>query len=152
MSFCGAIEMAGIITFSTSIIKGGVEKFALKQPMFLPSPIDPLYSSKLIFEGISVDYHGDGTQYNMDATVAYKQAALNAIAYLRKLGYTREQAYLLLSAAPVESHIGAVVDSPNACVTLALPLGIFEHDILPKEEGLKKLPFGQCAVRSDGVL
>lgn len=152
MSFCGAIEMAGIITFSTSIIKGGVEKFALKQPIFLPSPIDPLYSSKLIFEGISVDYHGDGTQYNMDATVAYKQAALNAIAYLQKLGYTREQAYLLLSAAPVESHVGAVVDSPNACVTLALPLGIFEHDILPKEEGLKKLPFGQCAVRSDGVL
>ncbi|KAI5981937.1 Acetamidase Formamidase [Pisolithus albus] len=145
MSFCGAIEMAGIITFSTSIIKGGVEKFALKQPVFLPSPIDPLYSSKLIFEGISVDYHGDGTQYNMDATVAYKQAALNAIAYLQKLD-------LLLSAAPVESHIGAVVDSPNACVTLALPLGIFEHDILPKEEGLKKLPFGQCAVRSDGVL
>jgi hypothetical protein len=34
---------------------------------------------------------------------------------------------LLLSAAPVESHVGAIVDSPNACVTLALPLGIFEH-------------------------
>jgi len=28
---------AGIITFSTSIIKGGVEKFALKQPIFLVS-------------------------------------------------------------------------------------------------------------------
>ncbi|EGO24964.1 hypothetical protein SERLADRAFT_370177 [Serpula lacrymans var. lacrymans S7.9] len=145
LSFCGAIEMAGVIKFSTSIIKGGIEKFALKQPIFLPSPIDPLYSSKLVFEGISVDYHGDGKQYNMDATVAYKQAALNAIAYLQK-------AYLLLSAAPVESHVGAVVDSPNACVTLALPLGIFEHDILPKEEGLTKLNFGQCAVRSDGVL
>ncbi|KAI0791161.1 Acetamidase Formamidase [Abortiporus biennis] len=152
LSFCGAIEMAGIITFSTSIIKGGVEKFALKQPIFLPSPIDPLYSSKLIFEGISVDYHGDGKQYNMDATVAYKQAALNAIAYLMKIGYTREQAYLLLSAAPVESHVGAVVDSPNACVTLALPLGIFEHDILPKEEGLTKKDFGQCAIRSDGIV
>jgi len=152
LSFCGAIEMAGIITFSTSIIKGGVEKFALKQPIFLPSPIDPLYSAKLVFEGISVDYHGDGKQYNMDATVAYKQAALNAISYLMKIGYTREQAYLLLSAAPVESHVGAVVDSPNACVTLALPLGIFEHDILPKETGLIKQDFGQCAIRSDGVL
>ncbi|KIK63572.1 hypothetical protein GYMLUDRAFT_259300 [Collybiopsis luxurians FD-317 M1] len=152
LSFCGAIEMAGIITMSTSIIKGGVEKFALKQPIFLPSPVDPLYSAKLIFEGISVDYHGDGKQYNMDATVAYKQAALNAITYLMKIGYTREQAYLLLSAAPVESHVAALVDSPNACVTLALPLGIFEHDILPKEEGLKKLDFGQCAIRSDGVV
>ncbi|GBE88418.1 Acetamidase Formamidase [Sparassis latifolia] len=152
ISFCGAIEMAGIITFKTSIIKNGVEKFALKQPLFLPSPVDPLYSAKLIFEGISVDYHGDGKQYNMDATVAYKQAALNAIAYLMKLGYTREQAYLLLSAAPVESHVGAIVDSPNACVTLALPLGIFDHDILPKEEGLTKKEFGQCAIRSDGVV
>ena len=75
---------------------------------------------------------------------------------------------LLLSAAPVESHVGAVVDSPNACVTLALPLGIFEHvrcltssaylahvysqDILPKEEGLTKKDFGQCAIRSDGII
>ncbi|KAA1467198.1 Acetamidase/Formamidase [Dentipellis sp. KUC8613] len=136
---------AGIITFSTSVIKGGIEKFALKQPIFLPSPIDPLYSSKLIFEGISVDYHGDGKQYNMDATVAYKQAARNAIAYLEKV-------HLLLSAAPVESHVGAVVDSPNACVTLALPLGIFDFDILPREEGLTKHDLGQCAIRSDGVL
>ncbi|TFK50188.1 Acetamidase/Formamidase [Heliocybe sulcata] len=150
ISFCGAIEMAGIITFNCSIIKGGVEKFALKQPIFLPSPIDPMYSAKLIFEGISVDLHGDGKQYNMDATVAYKQAALNAITYLMKV--PREQAYLLLSAAPVESHVGAIVDSPNACVTLALPLGIFEHDILPKDEGLTKKDFGQCAIRSDGVL
>ncbi|KAH9838647.1 Acetamidase/Formamidase [Rhodofomes roseus] len=152
MSFCGAIEMAGIITLQTSIIKGGVEKFALKQPIFLPSPVDPLYSAKLVFEGISVDLHGDGKQYDMDATVAYKQAALNCIAYLMKLGYTREQAYLLLSAAPVESHIGAIVDSPNACVTLALPLGIFQNDILPRDEGLTKRDFGQCAIRSDGVV
>jgi len=88
----------------------------------------------------------------MDASVAYKQAALNAIAYLQKIGYTREQAYLLLSAAPIESHVGALVDSPNACVTLAIPTGIFEHDILPKPEGFTKKDFGQCAVRSDGVV
>ncbi|KIM37843.1 hypothetical protein M413DRAFT_20149 [Hebeloma cylindrosporum] len=147
MSFCGAIEMAGIITFSTSVIKGGVEKFALKQPIFLPSPVDPMYSQKLVFEGLSVDIHGDGKQYNMDATVAYKQAALNAIAYLMKIGYN-----LLLSAAPVESHVGAIVDSPNACVTLAIPTGIFEHDILPHPDGLAKKDFGQCAIRSDGVV
>lgn len=63
----------------------------------------------------------------MDATVAYKQAALNCIAYLRKLGYTREQAYLLLSAAPVQAHLAAIVDSPNACVTLGLPTEIFDE-------------------------
>jgi formamidase len=152
MSFCGAIEMAGIITFNTSIIKGGIEKFALKQPIFLPSPIDPVYSAKLVFEGLSVDVHGDGKQYNMDASVAYKQAALNAIAYLEKIGYTRQQAYLLLSAAPIESHVGALVDSPNACVTLAIPTGIFDHDILPNPDGFPKRDFGQCAIRTDGVV
>ncbi|KAI0766789.1 Acetamidase Formamidase [Irpex lacteus] len=157
ISFCGAIEMAGIITLRTSIIKGGVEKFALKNPIFLPSPVDPMYSAKLIFEGISVDLHGDGKQYNMDATVAYKQAALNAIEYLIKVSKflilrVTEEGNLLLSAAPVESHVGAIVDSPNACVTLGIPIGIFEHDILPKEEGLVKKDFGQCAIRSDGVV
>jgi len=152
MSFCGAIEMAGIITFNTHIIKNGVEKFALKQPIFLPSPIDPVYSTKLTFVGISVDYHGDGKQYNMDATVAYKMAARNAIAYLQKLGYTKEQAYLLLSAAPIESHVGAIVDSPNACVTMGIPVRIFEDDILPKNEGLTTKDYRQCAIRSDGVV
>ncbi|KAH6901203.1 Acetamidase/Formamidase [Coprinopsis sp. MPI-PUGE-AT-0042] len=145
MSFCGAIEMAGIITLKTSIIKGGVEKFALRQPIFLPSPVDPVYSQKLVFEGISVDIHGGGKQYNMDTTVAYKQAALNAIAYLNKV-------HLLLSAAPIESHVAAIVDSPNACVTLGIPTAIFEHDILPHPDGLVKRDFGQCAIRSDGVL
>ncbi|KAE9406707.1 Acetamidase/Formamidase [Gymnopus androsaceus JB14] len=146
MSFCGAIEN-GVVTFSTSIIKGGVEKFALKQPIFLVSLRKTISVSEIYLLKVS---YGDGKQYNMDATVAYKQAALNAINYLMKV--PREQAYLLLSAAPVESHVGAMVDSPNACVTLALPLGIFEHDILPKEEGLKKLDFGQCAIRSDGIV
>ncbi|KDQ59011.1 hypothetical protein JAAARDRAFT_715282 [Jaapia argillacea MUCL 33604] len=114
-----AIEMAGIITFSTSIIKGGVEKFAMKQPMFLPSPIDPLYSSKVsLFPHI---FNGDGKQYNMDATVVYKQAALNAIAYLQMARVFRLD--LLLFTAPIESHVGTVVDSPNACVTLPCHLG-----------------------------
>ncbi|THH15349.1 hypothetical protein EUX98_g9479 [Antrodiella citrinella] len=67
-------------------------------------------SSQLVFEGVSVDIYGDGDECNMDATVVYKQAALNVIAYLMKIGYIRERTYLLLSAAPVESHDGAIED------------------------------------------
>lgn len=79
---------------------------------------------------------GTGAQYSMDATVAYKQAALNTIEYLTKvLGYSREQAYLLLSAAPVDSHVAGLVDSPNACVTMSLPVGIFDFDIDPSQDG-----------------
>ncbi|GAA6057519.1 hypothetical protein JCM3770_000564 [Rhodotorula araucariae] len=150
MSFCGAIEMSGVITLKCSVVKGGVDKFALKQPIFLPSPIDPLYTQQLTFEGIGVDLHGDGSQKSMCATTAYKQAALNTIAYLKKLGYTIEQAYLLLSAAPVESHVAALVDVPNACVTMSLPPTIFDRDILPHPDGLEKRDYGQCAIRSDG--
>ncbi|TFK98168.1 Acetamidase/Formamidase [Pterulicium gracile] len=46
VSFCGAIETAGIITLKTSTIKDGVENFALRLPIFLPSPVDPVYSSQ----------------------------------------------------------------------------------------------------------
>ncbi|KAI5475570.1 putative formamidase [Pseudohyphozyma bogoriensis] len=151
ISFCGAIEMAGIISLKCSVIKNGVDKFALKNPIFMPSPVDPLYANQIVFEGVSVDVHGDGKQYDMDATVAFKQATLNCIAYLKKLGYTHEQAYLLLSAAPVESHVGAIVDSPNACVTMGLPTAIFDRDILPHPDGLVKKDYGQAAIRSDGV-
>jgi formamidase len=40
-----------------------------------------------VFEGLSVDE--TGKQHYLDATVAYKRAVLNAIAYLSKFGYTR---------------------------------------------------------------
>jgi len=51
-----------------------------------------MYKEQIIFQGISVDVHGDGKQSFMDATVAYKQAALNTMDYLMGLGYSREQA------------------------------------------------------------
>ncbi|MCO5566628.1 hypothetical protein L7F22_020305 [Adiantum nelumboides] len=92
LSFCGAIEMAGITTLKVDLIKNGVEKFAMTMPIFLPSPIDPIYAEKvcptpllpraeicspssaqLVFQGISVDLHnGTGKQESMDATLAFK--------------------------------------------------------------------------------
>ncbi|HAX77890.1 MAG TPA: formamidase, partial [Cyanobacteria bacterium UBA11372] len=46
-------------------------------------------------------------------------------------GYTGEQVYLLLGAAPVEGRISGIVDIPNACCTLAVPTAIFERNVLP---------------------
>jgi formamidase len=87
------------------------------------------YSRYLMFEGISVDEQGK--QYYLDAHIAYRQAVLNAIAYLKQFGFSGEQAYLLLSSAPVEGRINDIVDIPNAYCTLALPIDIFEKSILP---------------------
>jgi formamidase len=130
ISFCGAIEMSGYIDLHVDIIKGGMEKYGMVNPIFKPGPVEPRYSEYLVFEGISVDEF-TGKQYYMDVHIAYRRACLNAIEYLKKFGYTGEQAYLLLSCAPVEGRISGIVDIPNACATLAIPTEIFNQDILP---------------------
>ena len=60
---------------------------------------------------------------------------MHAIDYLTAFGYSREQAYLLLGAAPIEAHLSSVVDIPNACATLYLPTDIFDLDIRPSTDG-----------------
>ncbi|MFT6154267.1 MAG: formamidase [Bermanella sp.] len=136
ITFCGAIEMAGWIHLRVSLIKDGMEKYAIKNPIFKPSPITPRYDDYIIFEGISVDEHGK--QHFLDVNVAYRQACLNAIEYLKKFGYSGAQAYSLLGTAPVQGHISGVVDVPNSCATLWLPTDIFEFDIKPNADGPTK--------------
>ena len=133
ITFCGAIEMAGWIHIKVSLIKDGVKKYGVKNPIFKPSPIQPEYKQHLIFEGISVDETGH--QHYLDAHVSYRMACLNAIEYLKKFGYSGAQAYAILGTAPVQGHISGIVDIPNVCATLFLPTEIFEFDINPCSEG-----------------
>lgn len=130
ISFCGAIEQSGYLDLHVDVIKGGMAKYAMVNPIFKPGPVEPRYSEYLVFEGISVDEF-TGEQYYLDPHVSYRRACLNAIEYLKKFGFTGEQAYLLLSCAPVEGRLSGVVDIPNACATLALPTAIFDKSILP---------------------
>jgi formamidase len=141
ITFCGAIEMAGWLDLRVSLIKGGVAKYGIVNPIFQPSPVEPRYLRHLIFEGISVDE--DGKQYYLDAHVAYRRACLNAIEYMKKFGYTGEQAYAILGTAPVEGHISGIVDIPNACATVFLPTEIFKFDIMPNASGPKKMVTGK---------
>jgi formamidase len=115
------------------LIKGGMAKYGVKNPIFKPSPITPQYNDFLIFEGISVDESGQ--QHYLDVNVAYRQACLNAIEYMKKFGYSGAQAYSILGTAPVQGHISGVVDIPNACATLWLPTQIFDFDISPNALG-----------------
>lgn len=133
ITFCGAIEMAGWVHMRVSLLKGGMAKYGIKNPIFKPSPITPTYNDYLIFEGISVDEWGK--QHYLDVHVAYRQACLNAIAYLTKFGYSKAQAHSILGTAPVQGHISGVVDIPNACATLWLPTQIFDFDINPNAAG-----------------
>jgi formamidase len=133
ITFCGAIEMAGWLHLKVEVIKDGMAKYGVKNPIFKPSPITPNYKDYLIFEGISVDEAGK--QHYLDVTIAYRQACLNAIEYLKKFGYSGAQAYSILGTAPVQGHISGVVDVPNACATLWLPTEIFDFDVMPSSAG-----------------
>ncbi|MBN8968354.1 MAG: acetamidase/formamidase family protein [Rhizobiales bacterium] len=147
ITFCGAIEMAGWIDIGVGLIKGGMAKYGIINPIFKPSPIDPHFDDYLIFEGISVDEH-TGEQYYLDAHVAYRRACLNAIEYLKKFGYSGEQAYSILGTAPVEGRIAGIVDIPNVCATVAIPTKIFEFDINPSSTGPTKQVSGADVARA----
>lgn len=140
ITFCGAIEMAGYLDIKVSLIKDGMKKYGIKNPIFQPSPLTPNYRDYLIFEGISVDEQGK--QHYLDVHVAYRQACLNAIEYLKKFGYSGAQALSILGTAPVEGHISGVVDIPNACATLWLPTEIFDFDLKPNADGPVKIITG----------
>jgi formamidase len=125
-----------------------MEKYGVTtNPIFMPGNVEPRYSEFLSFVGLSVD-HESGTNHYLDATLAYRRACLNAVEYLKKWGYTGEQAYLLLGAAPIEGRISGIVDIPNACCSLYLPTAIFDFDIRPNADGPVSRDRGQCAVTS----
>ena len=163
--------MAGKITVKFEVIKNGMETMGMKSPVFIPGPVEPQFGPgrMLTFEGFSVD--SEGKQHYLDVNVAYKQTCLRVIEYLKRFGYSGgmhfcsyffvgnvahlriEQIYLLLSCAPVQGHIGGIVDIPNACTTMGLPMDIFDFDISPavaaKNGGVTKMDMGSCAYTSD---
>lgn len=155
VSFCGAIEMSGYLELKCGIIRGGMDKYLTPMgptklhvnPIFEIGPLEPRFSEWLVFEGISVDEKGQ--QHYLDASVAYKRAVLNAIDYLSKFGYTKEQVYLLLSCCPCEGRLSGIVDAPNAVATLAIPIAIFDQDIRPQKQSV---PSGPQLFRRPDVL
>lgn len=155
VSFCGAIEMSGFLELKCDIIRGGMQKYLTPMgptplhvnPIFEIGPVEPRFSEWLVFEGISVDE--SGRQHYLDASVAYKRAVLNAIDYLSRFGYSKEQVYLLLSCCPCEGRISGIVDAPNAVATLAIPIAIFDQDIRPRS---REVPVGPRLVRKPDVL
>ncbi|HET7326222.1 MAG TPA: formamidase [Nocardioidaceae bacterium] len=130
ITFCGAIEMGGFIDFHVDLIKGGMETYGVSEnAIFLPGNTDPQYSEWIAFSGISVELTGE--QRYLDSQLSYQRACLHAIDYLTKFGYSPEQAYLLLGAAPIEGRFSGVVDIPNSCATVYIPTAIFDFDVRP---------------------
>ncbi|MFD1589177.1 formamidase [Halorientalis brevis] len=146
ITFCGAIEMAGYVDLKFELVKDGMDEYGVDHPIFEPGHRGPNFSEYVVFEGYSVDEEGE--QHYIDSHVAYRRACLQAIDYLEKFGYTREQAYMILGTVPVEGRQSGVVDIPNACSTLALPKEVFNFDVSP--DGLEEsADRGQIPITDD---
>ncbi|WP_424535530.1 formamidase [Sphaerisporangium viridialbum] len=144
ITFCGAIEMGGFVDLHVDLIKGGMQMYRVgENTIFMPGRAAPQYSEWLAFSGISVTL--DGEQRYLDSQLAYQRACLHAIDYLTTFGYSLEQAYLLLGAAPIEGRLSGVVDIPNSCATVYLPTAIFDFDIRPSASGPVRVPEGTSA-------
>jgi len=114
--------------------------------IFMPGVVDPQFSQWIAFSGTSVTL--DGEQRYLDSHLSYQRACLHAIDFLSKFGYSREQAYLLLGAAPIEGRLSGVVDIPNSCSTVYIPTAIFDFDVRPSAKGPHKINAGIGAPRS----
>ncbi|WP_312718410.1 formamidase [Mobilicoccus sp.] len=147
ITFCGAIEMGGFIDLRVDLIKGGMETYGVSEnAIFMPGNVEPQYSEWLAFSGTSVTL--DGEQRYLDSHLSYQRACLHAIDYLTTFGYSPEQAYLLLGAAPIEGRLSGVVDVPNACATVYLPTAIFDFPLAPTANGPTRIDPGMGAPRS----
>lgn len=137
--------MAGVITINFKVVKNGMSDLSLKSPLYIPGPVEPQFGPGryIYFEGFSVDSHGK--QHYLDVQVAYRETTLRCIEYLRRFGYSDYQVYLLLSCAPIQGHVAGIVDIPNACTTLGLPMDIFDFDISPALGKAEKKDLGECA-------
>jgi len=147
ITFCGAIEMGGFMDLHVDLIKGGMATYGVSEnAIFMPGNVDPRYDRWLAFSGTSVTL--DDEQRYLDSHLSYQRACLHAIDYLTKFGYSAEQAYMILGAAPIEGRLSGVVDIPNSCSTVYIPTGIFDFDVAPSASGPARIDPGMGVPKS----
>ena len=93
-------------------------------------PLSLSLAEWLVFEGISVDE--SGRQHYLDASIAYKRAVLNAIDYLSRFGYSKEQvnsAAILPRVASLVHRLLIEAESKHAGISVALVLPLWGKDL-----------------------
>ena len=73
--------------------------------------------------GMPINAKGEIESENL--TLAARNAVLNIMSILQERGFSREQAYVLVSVA-VDLHIAQLVDVPNLGVTAILNRDVFK--------------------------
>jgi formamidase len=115
-----AIETGGAASFRVGLMPPGDWRPAFPAYEAPPRPPRPMFATT----GIPLDDAGD--QGDLDLNLATRRALLELLGWLTATrGLGREAAYVLMSVA-AELRVSELVDAPNALVSAALPLDVFE--------------------------
>jgi formamidase len=122
---CGvAIEMAAETTLRFGLRKADQVRWRPSNPVFEYTAPAATARRYVATTGISLDR--DGSNRFLDVFAAARNALDELVDYLvDERGYTENQAYVLVSVA-ADLKISEIVDVPNALVSAAIPLDIFE--------------------------
>ena len=95
--------------------------------MRFPSWESPARPGRRCFATTGIPLDDSGNNADRDLNLATRRALLELLDWLTsERGLRREAAYVLMSVA-AELRISEVVDAPNAMVSAALPLDVFEE-------------------------
>ena len=118
-----AIETGGAATFRVGLARAS--GWRPRFPCYEAPPRPP----RAMFATTGIPLADDGSQGDLDLNLATRRALLELLGWLEhERGLEREAAYVLMSVA-AELRVSELVDAPNALVSAALPLDVFETDI-----------------------
>ncbi len=116
-----AIETGGTATLRVGL-RAGDAGWRPRFPCYQAPPRPP----REVFATTGIPLADDGTQGDLDLNLATRRALLELLGWLEhERGLAREPAYVLMSVA-AELRVSELVDAPNAIVSAALPLDLFE--------------------------
>jgi formamidase len=114
-----AIETGGSATLRVGLRGDGW------RPTF-PCYEAPPRPGRAMFATTGIPLADDGSQGDLDLNLATRRALIELLSWLEhERGLSREAAYVLMSVA-AELRVNELVDAPNALVSAALPLEVFE--------------------------
>ncbi len=120
-----AIETGGSATMRVGLRREGW------RPTF-PSYEAPPRPPRAMFATTGIPLADDGSQGDLDLNLATRRALIELLGWLQhEHGLSKEAAYVVMSVA-AELRVSELVDAPNALVSAALPLDVFEEGAAPQ--------------------